>query len=258
METANAMPTENPNAADSSPSPDKPPEGEKSKPLAWADLPTVLSGIAVFLTVLVSLGTAFVFLLSCLSMYSREKALGFSAIDYVDFDDYVKTLPIVDATVGVLLALFIIFFIMIAVVMSWVVVSLPVSLRFIPEKDRNRSLGRLMLNVLVVGLTICTIIILWLAFTDGDRLKKSLLSAAVSKVFRKSDDPPIEGVLFLHTGRYIFLWKDNRAVVVPNAEVKMIETPSSLPSVSSAPTPVIVSPVKPITPSQMSPTLMPK
>jgi hypothetical protein len=74
-------------------------------------------------------------------------------------------------------------------------------------------------------------------------LKQSLLSEAASKVFRKSGTP-IEGVLFLHTGRYIFLWKDSRAFVVPNAEVEMIETP--------------VSPAKAVTPSQMSPTPTPK
>jgi hypothetical protein len=65
----------------------------KPKYPVWTNLSDSLSTIAVFFTVLASLVAGSVFLQSCVYIWRIEVALGFSAVNYVDFSDYVQTLP---------------------------------------------------------------------------------------------------------------------------------------------------------------------
>jgi hypothetical protein len=260
VDTANSSPPEDkPSSANSSPPPDKTPEADKSKPLAWADLPTVLSGIAVFFTVLVSLSTGLVFIFSCFYLWGFESAFGLALSNYVDFHDYVTTLPTLNTSVAVILAVVATLYLLIVLSAVRAVISLPVYYRHIPKEERKRRFYQRSLIICGVCLLVGIVITFWLAASEGKRMRGYIDLVQVSEVFRKSNRCSIQGRLILHSGKYIFLWsKNSHLIVVPNEEVVIIETPSSIPSLSSTPPPVIVSPVKSITPSQTSPTPTPK
>jgi hypothetical protein len=231
----------------------------RSKPLAWTDLPTVLSGIAVFLTLLAASSTGLVFVVSCLYLSGLETAFGVSLTDYLEFNDYVTCLPIFVTSAGVILGVVVIVCVLMVLVAYRAMMHLPIYTRFIPTKSRNRDFAWIALTIVLVFIAIIISATLWTARTQGGDLKRDLWSVPISQVFLKSARPLIQGRLILHSGRYLFLFsKDYRLIVVPNVEVERIETSSWLSFVASTPTPVIVSPVKPLTPVQMSPTPMPK
>jgi hypothetical protein len=86
------------------PPPRIPREDDKPNFVAETSLPTVISAIAVSFTVLVSLGTGFVFFLACLDIWSIERSFGFSVTNYVEFIDYVQSVPTTAATVAAISA----------------------------------------------------------------------------------------------------------------------------------------------------------
>jgi hypothetical protein len=60
--------------------------------------------MAVLFTVLVSFCTVSVFVLSCMNIWSIYRTLGFDATHYLDFIDYVQSVPTLSGTVAGLLA----------------------------------------------------------------------------------------------------------------------------------------------------------
>jgi len=89
--------------------------------------------------------------------------------------------------------------------------------------------------------------ILTLGHPEADQPSLVLLDL-VQVAIRNNGLSPITGTILLHSNRYIFLWirSDNSLVVVPQAEVQMIQAPSSLLSgaASVSPAPIAHSPTK--------------
>jgi hypothetical protein len=209
---------------------------------------TLISAIALALTVLISVVTVFIFLLSCFYIRSIELALRFPVTEYLDFKDYVQTQAIYLATTAAITAVPTAGYALIAIVFF--------ALLRLSHPMRQKKFVKVIPSV--VGIWIAAFY-LWVVFgaawTAGDALKRNLPSMNLSQVFRKTEPIVIEGVLFLHSGRYIFLWtKDNVVVAIPNVEVQMIQTRSHLPLFRGTPSPSGASPTTTATPS---PTLSP-
>jgi hypothetical protein len=215
-------------------------EDDKPKFVAWNSLPILISAIAAS----VSVGTGFVFLISCINLWNIERALGFQATSYVDFGDYLQSIPIVWGTVAATFAFALVIHILaiaiICILTDW--------------KRRRLLIGTSLIAppiVFMVG-------VIYAVCNERNTLKNELSNEKPSTIFRKGESP-IKGIIFLHSGRYIFLWmsNENSFVVIPNVEVQMIQTPSvssSTVSTSRSYSPINSPATKAETPSPASST----
>jgi hypothetical protein len=194
-------------------------EDDKPKFAAWDSLPILISAIAVS----VSVGTGFVFLLSCIHLWNIEKVLGFYATSYVDFGDYVQSIPTVWGTVAAIFAFVLVLY------------ALAIAIICILTDWKRRRLLLKWIGASLIALAIVYMVgIIYTTWKESDTLKNELSNEKPSTVFRKGECP-IKGIIFLHSSRYIFLWmsNENSFVVIPNVEVQMIQTASN-PAVSSS------------------------
>lgn len=209
---------------------ENPQKDDKSNILASTK--TSISEIATAFTVFTSVLIASLFLLSCEHLYHVETALGFYATQYLDFIDYFQSVPtFVGTVVGDLAFLF--------GSSALVVLGMWGFLAILWKHWRQYLWSglRVALATLLCGFILSVFVAIWY---DGATLKDSVRTMKSSTVFRKSE-PSKEGALFLHSSRYIFLWKsdDNSVVAIPNVEVQMIQTPSNLLLSRGTPPPVI-------------------
>jgi hypothetical protein len=218
---------------------------DEPKPPAWTNLSTSISAIAGLLTVVI----IFAFLISCMNLYNIETALGFTATEYLDFIDYVQSVPIYIGTVAGGLAFPLVTYALLLAVGIYGILT-PM------WQPKHASLFLRSVNI-ALGLICLSYIgvIYFLQKQTRDTLKQDILKMKPSTVFRRGE-PPIKGALFLHSGRYIFLWisDDNSVVAIPNVEVQMIQTPSNQPLPRGTPTPINPSPTTTAAPSPTSST----
>src|SRR6266481_4811446 len=221
---------------------------DKRNFITWADVPALISMMAVLFTVLVSFCTVSVFVLSCMNIWSIYRTLGFDATHYLDFIDYVQSVPTLSGTVAGLLA-FPVGLCILSILVVFGIFAL-VNPKGAIQFAREISV---LLFVIVVG---CMVAVFYSTWQTGNTPKETVLKMKPSTVVRKGGPPPIKGVLFLHSSRYMFLWvsDDNSVVAIPNVEVQMIKTPSNLQLPYGRPTLINPSPTATAIPSPTSST----
>lgn len=183
---------------------------------------SLISRIAVLITVLVPVGIASVFLLSSIYLFQIETKFGFALTSYVELKDYVQTIPTLMLTVAGAVVPF--SFVGLAVIVIGGVFLL-------------NQLYRFAADILIALFCVAYFVaITWTAWHYGDTLKQTVSKMTPSTILRNNGLSPIKGTVFLHTGRYIFLWMkdDDSLAVVPQTEVQMIQARSDPSLVSGA------------------------
>lgn len=174
----------------------------------------------MLLTSSIVLVTSYVFVLSCAYVWGLDSVLPFTITNYLDYRDYVQCLPEKQTYLSV-----------ICLVAFGLLGLVGLEIQYFTTLF-SRKLWKIVWWLVPLALFFPIVYLFITAFSSSFNiaaaLKDDLPKMAISKVFRKGE-PPIEGVLFLHSSRYIFLWRHDNVVAVPNGEVQMIQTGWSLP-----------------------------
>jgi hypothetical protein len=213
----------------------EPGTSEKAVRPTWADIPALISGIAIF-----------AFMISSLYVSSISTKFQFSVWDYLDLVDYVQFLPLYWSVYMVAIFLVILFLAW----WHWIMVARD-TLTTVPRATEKRARFATLFSIVrklnATFVLIGTFCLLWNILTQsGESLARELRTMGMSEVFRKGQSPSLEGKILLNGHRYILLLnkEGDQLTAIPQEEVQMIHTQRSAPSSASS-----AAPKKPTVPS---------
>jgi hypothetical protein len=210
-------------AANSKPAPDIPQRDERLSRPTWADIPALISGVAVF-----------AFVSSTLYVGSIAAKFHFPVQDYLDLIDYVQVLPLYWSDIFVVLFLMLLFAAWYGTILLRHQDAL-YGTRKIEDAKLQEKRTRFFSRVRMVKDSLVLVVAFWIFFlifkNAGDTLTDEINGIGVSQVFRKGQSCPLEGKIFVNGHRYILLLneKGDLLTAIPQAEVQMIQTARNSP-----------------------------
>jgi hypothetical protein len=210
-------------ASHSKPPPEIPQTDEKPVRPKWADIPALISGIAVF-----------AFVSSTVYVLSIAYKFQLPVRDYLDLIDYVQFLPLYWGDNFIFLLLLIVF-------VGWngIIVTRHLDAAHgasqieTPVWEKRTWMAGLLRGVRML-MTIYLLVGGFVIFFDilgksGDDLTDKINRTGLSQVFRKGQPSPLEGKIFVNGHRYILLLnkEGDLLTAIPQEEVQMIQTQRS-------------------------------
>jgi hypothetical protein len=233
-------------ATNSKPAPDIPQRDERLSRPTWADIPALISGVAVF-----------AFVSSTLYVGNITAKFNFPVRDYLDLIDYVQVLPLYWSGIFVLL-----FFVLLFCGWYSTIILRHQAAVYGTRKIENatvwkkrtrvRAFFRIVRTLNAILVLVVAFLIFFLIFLNaGDTLTDEINGIGVSQVFQKGQSCPLEGKIFVNGHRYILLLneKGDLLTAIPQAEVQMIQTARNSPLPSRTFPTRSASPAAPVTSS---------